>query len=403
MQNGPSSARGGHPNGAFRRMFLASLSSAVAFRALGVVYPLIALGATHSPAMAGWVGFAWTIPGVVAYIPAGVLVDRWGPRRVMLITEGVRIAFAASVLAAALTGGVTLIHLIVAAFVEGTMWILYSLAETALVPALVDDSRIDRSNARLETGSQLAALAGRPLGGFLLVSGPVMPFAINVALFTGSLFLVWRIRERRGTRQPRGRTTGIKLWPDEHFLRALAVTTLFTNFMIHMLIMVFITGSAQMSSTTVGLVLAAGGIGGAIASSVANWITPPGSMLLLQIWTWTLALLIAAVWSGPVGFGIALFLSGCIGGLSNVALRSFESRHIDEERRARVASVSRLAGRVGMAVAAPLGGLFVHWFQMKPAAWILCGFMAVAALLVSSVPTLRKWFGVTWKREVVAT
>ena len=41
-----------------------------------VAFPLLVLATTGSPARAGVVGFANTIPALLFYLPAGVLVDR---------------------------------------------------------------------------------------------------------------------------------------------------------------------------------------------------------------------------------------------------------------------------------------------------------------------------------------
>ena len=56
-----------------------------------IAYPLLVLRLTGSPFTAGCAVFAATAPSMFAYIPAGALVDRWsrrwGPRRVMLLSE----------------------------------------------------------------------------------------------------------------------------------------------------------------------------------------------------------------------------------------------------------------------------------------------------------------------------
>jgi MFS family permease len=58
--------------------------STVGTRITGVAYPLLVLALTHSPAKAGIVGFAQSLPYMLFYLPAGALVDRWNRKRVML-------------------------------------------------------------------------------------------------------------------------------------------------------------------------------------------------------------------------------------------------------------------------------------------------------------------------------
>ena len=64
--------------------------SAIGTRVTGVAFPLLVLALTHSPAKAGIVGFAQTLPFLLFYLPAGALVDRWNRKRVMLIADAGR-------------------------------------------------------------------------------------------------------------------------------------------------------------------------------------------------------------------------------------------------------------------------------------------------------------------------
>jgi len=64
--------------------------STVGTRITGVAYPLLVLALTHSPAKAGIVGFAQSLPYMLFYLPAGALVDRWNRKRVMLIADAGR-------------------------------------------------------------------------------------------------------------------------------------------------------------------------------------------------------------------------------------------------------------------------------------------------------------------------
>jgi len=56
-------------------------------RMSNIALPMLALYLTGSPVAAGWTAFAATAPSFLVYMPAGALVDRWHPRRVMLISE----------------------------------------------------------------------------------------------------------------------------------------------------------------------------------------------------------------------------------------------------------------------------------------------------------------------------
>lgn len=371
-----------------------STLSMTAFRTLGVSYPLIALMLTGSPMAAGWVGFASTVPGLLLYIPAGVLIDRLTPRRVMLWTEAIRGIAAAGVFVALLCGSASLAHLVVAAVIEGALWVLHSLAETALIPSLVSRDRLPRALARSEMSFHTAVLAGRPLGGFLLGIGQAVPSAVNTVLFFLSFGFLLRMNTNGVRQKARPRPLvkvgdGLREVARQPFLRTAMGLTAFTNLMVNALTMVFLSGSAELSPLVVGLVLAGGGAGGALGSFVVLRLTPPPCMLFLQVWIWAAAFSIAAVGHHPVFFALATLVTGCTGALSNITVRTFEAHEIGPDRIARVASVSRLTSRAAISVAAPLGAFLVTCFGNEGATTVLFLTMIVVAVLVTAVPSLR--------------
>jgi MFS family permease len=71
--------------------------STVGTRISSLAYPLLVLAVTGSPAQAGLVGFAQTLPFLVWYLPAGALVDRWNRKWVMLVADAGRAAALGSV------------------------------------------------------------------------------------------------------------------------------------------------------------------------------------------------------------------------------------------------------------------------------------------------------------------
>ncbi|MBG0830316.1 MFS transporter [Planomonospora sp. ID67723] len=371
----------------------------IAFRTLGVSYPLIALAITDSPAAAGWVGFAWTVPGVLFYIPAGTLIGRLKPRSAMLCAEAVRGTTVISVFAALSLGSLSMAHLTAAAVVEGAMWALHSLAETTLIPSLVTREQLPRALARSETSFHIAVMTGRPLGGLLLGLGQAVPFAVNTVLFALSFGSLLRMDDK-GTRYRHGPnilmeiTDGVRILSRHPFLYISMALIATTNLMINALIMVFLTGSAGLSPFAVGSVLAAGGLGGLLGSFMALRIAVPPYMPFVQMWAWVVALLIAAAGRQPVFFGFATLLTGFFGALNNVTVRTFEADRIAPRKLARVASVSRLVTRGSIAAAAPVGGLLVAGFGIERAAVLLFAAMAVIATAVTSIPSARRSLGV---------
>jgi MFS family permease len=64
-------------------LWCSQVVSTVGARVTSIAFPLLVLAVTHSPAKAGVVGFAQTLPYLLLYLPAGALIDRWDRKRTM--------------------------------------------------------------------------------------------------------------------------------------------------------------------------------------------------------------------------------------------------------------------------------------------------------------------------------
>ncbi len=68
----------------FRWLWSGMCVSTLGSHAAGIVYPLLVLAITGSPAIVGWVTALRVVPYVLLCLPVGAMVDRWDRRRVML-------------------------------------------------------------------------------------------------------------------------------------------------------------------------------------------------------------------------------------------------------------------------------------------------------------------------------
>jgi len=382
----------------FALVWTTSAFSTVGTRTLGVAYPLLALGQTQSPTAAGWTGFALAVPVLILYVPWGLLVDRISPRAVMLFAEFCRCLTVATVLVAMFFGGPSLAHLIIAALVEGALWGLCNLAETAMLPSLVQPVTMWRALAKSEGAAHFASLAGRPLGGYLFGAGSYIPFAMNTALFAVSWGLFFNL-PRKFERRPASvsllhdLSEGFRVLRRLEFLRSAVRLVTLTNLLVNTLIMIFIAGSAGMSSATIGLVLAVGGVGGGAGAVVAFFREPGRSILRVHAWIWLLALtvamlgaLLAAQGEAWPYFALAFFLTGFGGALSNVAIRVAEVTLISPGELARVVAVARLCSFGALSLAAPLGGALVTWYGVTGGSILLFAVMLII-------------MGVSWRHD----
>ena len=102
-----------------------------------VAYPLLVLALTHSPAKAGAVGFANVLPYALFALLAGVVADRVDRKRLMIAMDLVRAAAMASIVAALAAGVLTFWQVALVAFVEGSAFVFFNIAEVGALRSVV--------------------------------------------------------------------------------------------------------------------------------------------------------------------------------------------------------------------------------------------------------------------------
>lgn len=174
----------------FQLFWVGSAASELGSTLTWLAYPLLVLALTGSPGQAGLVGAVELASGMVFALPAGVLVDRWDRRRVLLGTDLVRAATIASVALAIFTDNLTLPHLIAASIVNGAAGALFHPAHAASLRALVPREQLPSAYAQEQTRTHAAGLAGPPLGGLLFAAGRAVPFAVDAVTYLVSFVCV---------------------------------------------------------------------------------------------------------------------------------------------------------------------------------------------------------------------
>jgi MFS family permease len=158
---------------------------------------------THSALLLGIVGFSGQIPIFLVTPLAGVMVDRWNRHRVLLVTQVAAMLQSALLAGFAISGTITVAHVIVLAMAQGVINAFDMPARQAFVVEMVED-REDLPNAIALNSSMVnaARLIGPMMAGALIaLFGEGGCFAIDSAsyLFVIASLLAMRVkpRERR--------------------------------------------------------------------------------------------------------------------------------------------------------------------------------------------------------------
>jgi hypothetical protein len=262
-----------------------------------IAYPLLVLALTHSPARAGIVGFAVVVPWAIFGFSAGVLADRAPRRRVMVTSDIVRIAAVTSVVVAIAVHHLTFVHVAVVAFLEGTMFVFFNVAEFGALRSVVSTVQLPRAVAAEQARYSTVQLIGPPLGGALFGIGRAFPFAANATSVLFSLGSILSIRTpfqeaREAVEDEPLRSQlaeGLRWLWGRPFLRTCALLFTATNLIFEGLILVIVVvGRKQgLSSSEIGGLIAAFGACSLVGSAIAPTLQRLLSMraiIIVSVW-----------------------------------------------------------------------------------------------------------------------
>ncbi len=182
-------------NANFRKLWLAQLTSNAGdwFNDVAVLGLILQL--TGSPAAAGGFIIAAQVPGVLLSPVAGIWADRYDRKKVMVVSDLLRMALALGFLLVRSVDHIWLIYVITAALRSVTAF--FGPAQRAAIPNLVTPRELLPANALSEVtwGAMLAV--GAALGGLVSAYlGRDAAFIINSMSFLVSALLIWAIRAR---------------------------------------------------------------------------------------------------------------------------------------------------------------------------------------------------------------
>jgi MFS family permease len=286
-----------HRNREFVALWIGNAVSWLGISISSFAYPLVVLQATGSAAKAGLVGSVLTATTFFLRLPAGALTDRWDRKRIMIVCDGGRAAASASLALALAFGQFHLWHVLIVAFLEGSLGTLFGPAESAAVRRVVAQEQRREAVALNTSRAQLPGLIGPPLGGALLSASRALPFVADAISYVVSLLAVLLIRtplrdppsEHDDTRSIFG---GIRWLWQRPFLRALLVwmglgTLAFGGIGLVILVLARNRGASSLELGVMFSIMAIGSVAGALATP--RLITRFSGRTLVVALAWTLA------------------------------------------------------------------------------------------------------------------
>lgn len=391
-------------NKQFQLLWIGSTASALGTQLSALAYPLLVLALTGSPGTAGVVGAVGFATTLVLSLPAGVWVDRWDRRRVLLSCEAVRAIAVATVALAIVTDRLTLTHLIVVAAVNGAASALFVPAREVAIRSVVPPEQLAAAYAQEHVRIHGATLAGPPAGGWLFGLGRVVPFVVDAVSYLVSFVSIALARVPRrpeGASAPAaGRTMRSDiaeaarwLW-NQRLLRAICVLAMSVNLGASMLSLptIVLVQERGGSPTVVGIVMAGAGVGGLLGSLVANRIAQllPVNHLLLAVCAVDALLLLSMVAPfGPYWPGVIMLLTALLSPALSIPLQVQIAQQTPPDMMARVQSLLGVTISAITPVAPIVGGFLTEGVGATWAIVVGAAMFAVCCLGGLLSPALR--------------
>ena len=365
-------------------------------------YPLVVLDQTDSPAKAGLVGSILAGTAFFLRLPAGVLVDRWNRRAILIFCDAGR-ALNAAVFALVLAlGHFFYVQVLVVAFVEAALGVLFGPAEAAAVRRVVAPEQIREAVAQNQSRTTIPGLLGPPLGGALLGAGRALPFVADAVSYLVSLVCIASVRKPLGggvrstahSRPLADVFTGLRWNWAQQFLRTLllwfvGVGVVFSSIGLVVLVLARDRGASAGELGVAFAITAAGGVIGALLSPRLLRRFRPRTIVVTFAWTSTATsfLLLAAHSPYAIGAlgGIAFLLAPPVNAIAFAAI----AEAAPDELQGRVTSAGIQLANLGAPVGPLLAGLLLGALGATRAIVVYGCALIVLALLASVSKGLR--------------
>ncbi|PZT77413.1 MFS transporter [Streptomyces sp. AC1-42W] len=323
----------------FRLLLAGQLSSTVGDYCYAVALPWLILSGDGGPVLLGTVLACYGIPRVVTIPLGGVVADRIGGRRVMLMTDLVRAAAVGTLAVLASTGTPTLAQLAPIAVILGACSGMFIPASYTLLPALLRKEDLGRGNALSTMVNQVGGLLGPTAGGALVAAfdaGPAL--TVDAASFLVSALVLSRIRTGADAaadgaapggaalgEAPAPRTTFTELLRHGRLLHVVLVVALVCNLAFSGTIEVALPELAHqdMGVTGYGVLLTClslGGLAGSLVAARSRPVRSPAYLFAVLAVVMGIALSAVPYAGGLAGAAICVCVYALASGWQNIVV-----------------------------------------------------------------------------------
>jgi MFS family permease len=354
--------------------------------------PLLVASQTRDPFLVSLALLSEYLPVLVFGVPSGAIADRVDRKRMVVVVNIGRAFVLAVLVATIVTGSVSIAIVLIALFVLGTAETLADSASSTILPGIVDKRDLGVANARMQGAFVLMnQLLLPPVGAFLFVIGPAIPFAANAAAFVLGAILIVRVVTSQLERTEVGSlrqdmADGVRWLLANPPMRTLALTIVTFNITYGAawsVLVLYASDRLGMNAVGFGLLTTAVAIGGLIGITIYDGLERRFSLadimrvgLLIETFTHlSLALTTSPAWA--LGTLVVFGAHAFVWATTSTAVRQ---RAVPDELMGRVGGVYRVAIIGGLVIGTPIGGILASTFGITAPFWF--AFFGSALLVV---------------------
>ena len=389
----------GFASGALPTIYAGSFGAFLGIAIADIVYPLLILGLTGKPLLAGLFGAIQLTALTLASIPAGGFADRHDRRRTLIGVETARAAVA-TVLAVSLAAGhVSLIEIYLTAAVLGACQ-PFSGVRTLALRKLAPADRLIKVLAVQQVVGATAQLVGPALGTLLYSFDRSLPFAATAAGMAVSALCAFLVRfdgrptpptpldtepdgaaVSGGKQRGEGNLAGLGIiWRNPVMRGALIFVMLFNTVAMPLELVVLVRGRAEGVPTHfLGLILACGAAGALLGAPLVPKLHArlrPGSMLTAFGLVVTAACAAMALPFGGFVLAAGFLAIGFVVPAAQILIDVLILQQVPDHQRGRVLGALSTLIALGTPLGAVFGGTLL---QITSATGVLCGIAGALA------------------------
>jgi MFS family permease len=385
---------------AFAALLVAETVSTTGAQMTWLALPWFVLTTTGSPGRMVLVLASEAVGLVLFGLPGGSVLTRVGPRRMMMLSDGIRGPLTLLIPILHWLGLLSFPLLLALAFALGAFSAGYFAAQRAVVPEVLgeDERLVGKANAYLQGAQRVTLLLGPALAGVLIAwIGAPSVIVVDAATYVVSVALVGGFIRSVGAppEEERGRfLDGLRWVVRDPLLRAWSVAFVVGDaawYAFFAAVPVLVVADYGADPRIAGWIFASFGVGAVLGNVVSLRLQERVDGLFLVgtlVYGQALPVWVVAFHVPAAAIAGAIFVSGLFNGLVNPSIHAILTLRAPASIRPRVltatGAVLMLSGPLGLAVAGPV-------LDAAGAHPVLVGFAAVqtVAMALCSVVALR--------------